>query len=397
MKPNIKKRLLAYVGVLLSLLVILTVAQPKQPDTPTQPSTQGPHDTRPPEGSVRIHTCDAALGEVFTALAREYTDLTGTDVQVYVARQSCAASLEAMENSGTLPTLFCLHSQADFDRWKGSLYDLTGSGVTELLSSGDFALGADGQLLAIATDVQAYGLICNARLLAHSGFTREDIHSFAELQTISRHITALAQSYAAFSSADLSDDVLTGLLTQLLPRETDLRSFWDLYIANSTGTTPAALEDFLSEKSVFYVGSTAEYDRIESLLQPDLDILPVFTEAGGSLQYRVSLAWGIHKGAAAADISRTLEFLQWLGTPGEDGTVPVERLGLLTPFRAATGYANQLEKKLRGYMLTEQASLFWQDSHLLPAETLTLLGQALSDYRADPGEESWQAVKALLS
>lgn len=388
MKPYMKKRLLGYAGVLLSLLLLLALIQPgTAPDGPSHPSTGGPANTHPPQGNVRIHVCDEDLAEAFAVLAAEYTQITGVQV---------AISTAAPESGDSLPTLICLHSQADFDIWQDRLYDLSDSSLPDTLSAEGFLLEANGQKLAIAADVQAYGLICNARLLAHSGFTRSDIRDFTTLQTVSQHITGLEAGFSAFSSADLSDDALTALLSRLLPRQADLRSFWDLYIANTTGTIPAALEDFQTEKSVFYVGSTAEHDRIDTLVQQDLDILPLFTADGGSLRYQVDLAWGIPKQNPDADIQRTLEFLQWLATGQEGSPAPIDRLGLLSPFKAAVRYQNQLEKKLREYMQSDPVCLIWSDSHNLPDQTLQQLSQALTAYREAPGDESWQQVQALL-
>ncbi len=384
------------------LAAVLIVFSGCAPHAPTQdlseqssPTTQPSYN--PAVGQVRVYTCDPALQAGFTTLAERYYQQTGIRVLVTLAEGSCQEGLAQALASEEAPTLFCLHSQQDLERWSDSLYDLTGTSVLDKLVSPDFAMEQAGKILALTAHTQGYGLIYNASLLARAGFTRSDITDFTQLQLVSQYITSQDMGFAAFAAPALEAASHKGtacLLSGIGAAPGDLRTFWDLYIENGS-SQEQGLASLLDTESVFCLGGSWDHGTLEPLGSSSLDILPAYTPSGGSLGYTVELCWGINGKTAKIDLQRTLEFLNWLVTAQETDT-PVDALGLFAPFTDAKSYANPLEKKLREYMTTEPICVRWQCCGGLDDQALQAFRQALAQYTADPTQENWEAVVEIL-
>ncbi len=386
----------------LCLLLSLCLAQPGQPVTPpasTPGPTSGSAGSLGPawDGAFTLFTCDSALYTVFSQLAVEFNQVTGTQITVRTLQegQTCREALLEAARNGDMPTLFCMHSQADMEAWENRLYDLKDTAVVQALCQETFALSSGDRILAVGADVDGYGLLYNASLLAKAGFTRTDIASYTDLETACQFITSKSFVFKAFSAPDFAqgqDRDLASILAGSLGAE--LRSFWDLYI-HSGGTGTQGLAQFQEGYSVFYVGGSWEHEQAAVIGSQNLDILPLYGASGGAMRYAVNLAWGLDSLAEAEDIRLALAFLGWLVTAPEEGTAPVDRLGLMSPFRDSATYQNTLEKKLRGYMNTEPALADWSVSSLSEQQLISLC-IALTQYSQDPTDDAWTAVEAIL-
>ncbi len=392
-KKILKKRLLGYGGVALALALLLALTLPGRNNGPAEDSTQNSSatsgSTRPAAGSVNLFTCDKGLYSGLCTLAEAYTGQTGIPVTVLTGAHADLDTLMATEQA---PTLFCLHSQADMEKWQHSLHDLSAMALTGQLCSQGFALTLDGKKLALTMDFVGCGLIYNARLLGGVA-TWEDIYDFTTLELYSQLITDNL-GCAAFASIDLVDtdhnSMFCRTLGMLQSAET-LRNFWDLYLENSSDTGQG-LDEFLRGEAVFYVGTTRDYGTVSALGSEYLDFLPAYPSDDSGLQCISTLAWGISSKASAADIQQSLAFWQWLVTAGENSPAPVDSLGLLAPFRDAASYSNSLEKKLRGYLATTPIRASWDSCEMLTQAQREALSQALAAYSDNPTDESWQAV-----
>ncbi len=408
LSKTVKKRIAGYGCAALLLCLILWLLPPAQgpggpagdSGGPTDSIGSGVGDTSLRDAQVRLFTCDPEIYSIFVRMAVDYSHATGTQVIVHTTGegQTCQEALMAAAQAGRMPTVFCMHSRQDMDTWLGRLYDLTGSPILDKLCSDSFALRAGGKTAAIAMDVEGYGLIYNAALLAKAGFTRSDIRSYADLETVSQMIAGKRLGFTVFSSpgfANGSDRGLAGQLLGAAGNEESLRQMWDLYLT-SAGGDGQGLRHFQAGTAVFYGGGTWEYESVAKIGTQNLDILPLYTPDGGSMGYLAKLCWGIDKLAEQQDINAALAFMDWLVTATEDAPAPVDALGLLAPFRDAATYRNTLEKKLRSYMNSEGARVDWDISGGASGEKLRALGQALEAYSQDPGDEAWQQVQAAL-
>lgn len=384
--------------VLSAAILLLLPAASSTPPNPTAPSGQlpGPPDrttAAPVPGVVRVYSCDPEQLAVLDTLAAQYADLTGAQVVVLGAQEDgCEASLSRLMAGEETPAMLCVHSQAQLQTWQESLFDLRGTALAAELVNSNFGLYAEDKLLGIAVDLQAFGLLMNAELLAtKAALSRDDLVSLSALTTAAQILKS--NSTKAFPCTTLdTDDLLQLACTD---NTADLQKFLCLYNANSlTAGTP--IDQFLDGKCVFYLGSSRDFvflnDEAERVLQArNVDILPTYT--AGALQYTFSSVWCVNGNVSQEDLDATLQFMTWMVTAGEDGIAPVDSLQMLTPFRAAGWYGTSLEKKLLSYMRKEPALVQWT----LQGKQYSALAMALQQYVIKPSFEDWNNVIAYLA
>ncbi len=367
----------------------------------TTPTVIPPYTTIPPEerGTVRIYTCDATLYRHYLALADAYTAQNDVEVTVVLGEGDCREALAAEMGSENAPTLLCLHSAEDLTYWQDSLYDLTGAAVISELYSLDFVKRAEDKILAVAADVQGYGLIYNASLLAQAGFTRSDITDFAYLELVCQRISKQKPGFSAFSGLDFSNAVhrdTACMLSGIAGDGEHLKRFLDLYLAHDKESSDP-LQQFLDEKSLFYVGGTWDYEAVAALGDNKLELLPAYCTHGGSLKCITELCWGVNSRASDRDIRQTLDFMRWMVMARQDGPAPVDTLGFLAPYRGAGFYANKLEEKLRTYMSQEAVSVDWNCCNSMGQQQLQALNDALALYSKNSTVENWETVENILA
>ena len=377
----------------LGLLLYNFSLRPIQPPTPTEPEPEqtttptGP--SIPAAGQVRILNTDPQRQEAWEALAEAYTAQTGTDVQILTAADDAQ------------PTLFTVSGPEELAQVKGQCLDLSATEAYAQLASWDLALAEDGKVCAIAAEIEAFGLIYNSSLLGYVA-TQSEITGLASLTTVAQTITADSEmDFAAFACPDLEGE----FAARLASVGADCRAFWDLYSANAACAPETlaetrganSLKELLEGKAVFYLGSTDDYDRVADLGDHKLGILPLYLGGENELRQGLCVAatgyWCVRSDAPEQDIEETLAFLDYLVKPGKDGTVPVDDLQLMAPYRQATYAANPLERTLRSDLAAGKEYVVCPKRSAVPAG----LADALAAYAADPTDDHWAAVTALLS
>ena len=339
-------------------------------------------------GQVRWYICHREDRAACEALAQRYQAETGVTVNVI----SGALQTQGQETA----TLFCVHNAETAAQLQGSMLDLSDSGALAALYSPDFALMADGKPVGLAMNVEGYGLLYHAGLLASAGFTRGDIQNFASLQADTQHIT-LDKSmlgFAAFCAPDSSDVTQAAYLLGIGQDAALLREYLKLYTENTT-VTGTALEQFAAGKAVFCLGGTEDYGAISQMGIHNLDILPIFTPDGGSFHFTCDTYWSVHANARPVDRQVSLDFLQWMVTADSEGVAPVDALGWFSPFTDAAAAKDPFQKLLRKYMAVEPVTVRWEIAPV-SSEKLTDWTQALAAYLAAPSDKTWSAVEAVL-
>lgn len=366
-----------------------TTGRPNGSSTnPTNSSSQG---ILGEDAAVRLFVCGREDRAILETLAARYQAQSGISCQIVTG------DLENMMESEDVPTIFCIHSQTDAQKWADRMLDLTGSAVLEALLSQAFALKLNEKPVAVAMEVECYGLIYNAALLAQAGYTRSDITDLASLQAIAGYITGDRKmlGFDAFCQADWSDTVLTQYLAGLSTDPAEIRSFFDLYISNATAKGNP-LEQFVAGEVVFYVGGLWEYDQIAALGLNNLDVLPLYTADGGGFHCTSDFYWCVNSAAPDAQVAASLDFLRWLVTAGEDGAAPADSLNMMLPFADTDGARTAFDRLLRKYLAEETVYVRWEIAEGLTAEALSDLALALSQYGENATEENWAAVVSLL-
>lgn len=382
--------LLLLLGLCVGLLVY-NFTLPKPENGETEPTVTEPiTPTEPLTGEVRILNKDPDLQTAWESVAADYTSRTGVLVTVLTAADEAQ------------PTLFTVSGEEELAAVQDQCADLSGTAAYAQLASWDLALTADDKVCGIAAEIEAFGLVCNATLLAKAGYTQTDIASFEDLKALTELITANSEDwgFSAFAKVDPTQN----FPLQLASLTEDPRAFFDLFINNATcppaeiaGVSEAdAMDDFINGKAVFYLARTGDHDQLAALGSENLSILPVYL--GGGAEERQSLCaaatsyWCVRGDASEQDVQATLDFLDYLVQPRENGNVPVDDLGLLAPYRQASAASNILEIAFRLDLSAGKELMICKKVSQIPEG----LDEALIAYAADPSDENWVAVMALM-
>lgn len=381
--------LLLLAGLCVGLLVY-NIAFPTPNSGETEPATEPTAPTQPPVGQVRIMNNDPDRQAAWEMLAEEYTSRTDVPVMVLTGTEE------------TQPTLFTVSGEEDLVQVQAQCLDLSDTEAYAQLASWDLTLTVDGKVCGIASEIEAFGLVCNASLLAQAGSTHTDIECFDDLKSVVEFITANSEDlgFSAFAKVDPTRN----FPLRLASLTGDSRAFFDLFINNATCppsemasvSEDDAMNDFLTGKAVFYLARTGEHDKLSALGTEYLSILPVYL--GGENEERQSLCavgssyWCVRNDAPEQDIQATLEFLDYLVQPRADGSVPIDDLQLLSPYRQATMASNVLEIALRSDLAAGKELLICKNVSQIPEG----IAEALIAYAAEPTDENWAAVAAIL-
>ena len=379
------KKILALLWILVLCLGLLLSGLPKKeprtslgiatPDTATPDIpvvNQSTPDT-PERVRLQFYNGQPVLQLIYDQLTQEFFEKTG----IRVVTTSSDANLEEAP-----PVLFSVKDASGLTRWE--CLDLSDTVACANLADGGFTLVEDGKTLGIASEAEPFGLIFDTALLARVGHTAGDMTSFSDLKAVAEYITAHEEElgFGAFAAPD-AENRFADLLSSL---PVDIRPLWDLYSKNRTQT----------EISVFSLGTMSDMKRMSAGGEVQLEMLPLYTGAAGE-ESRGLYCFGTHYWCVRADatqeeIDGALAFLNFLVSPRTDGTVPVDDLGILAPYRQAVYTQNAMEQRFR--------------SDIAQGKILNVCGPlkkapdgfswALRTYAADPTDENWTAVTELL-
>lgn len=352
--------------------------RPTGDPTPTQPSP-------PPVAQVRFINRDPALQRAWEAIAADYTEKTGTPVQI----------IPADEAAGITPTLFAVADEAELEPLADVCLDLAGTKATHHLDW-SLTLYAGKKMCGLPAQVEGYGLIYNATLLRNAGQTPGDITSFEKLETVVQHIRATdALKFSPFACMDKN----TCAMALLASMPGDIRPFLDLYLSNTacaaiTADTDGPTQEILEGSAVFCIGSTQEFGMFSTMSEANLNIMPLYIgmekETQQGLCIRVENYWCVRNDVPQRDIDATLDFLDYLLHP-KDGIAPVDRLEIFTPYSTATYYSSPLEKTMRDQIAAGKKMVVFSQ-----ISAPTGLADAIEAYATDPTEENWAKVSDIL-
>lgn len=340
---------------------------------------------------VRIYLCQEESMAAYAALAQRYTDATGIPCTILTG------DLDSLMASEAPPTIFCVHSQAEAEKWQAHMQDLSDQPILQQLYNPAFALTVEGKPLALSMDVTAYGIIYNAELMSMAGYTRDD---FTDFSSFRQKVDAVTEKKnilgaAAFCQMNLSNGDLVSLLVGGSGNAQQLRALLDEVLANDVAGENA-IDSFVNQKMVFYIGGAWEYDALAALGFNKLDILPFFTDQGGNLPCISQAYWAVNNQAAPQDVQASLDFWLWAVTK-QDGAAPVDSLGLIAPFKDADAGDLFMRRLVRKYMANEAVTVSWEIAPGLTEEVLAQLMPLLEAYAAAPNDENWAPIAQLFA
>ena len=383
------------------------------------------------KGSVYYLNFKPEADAAWQELAKLYTEQTGVEVTVLTAASGTySETLTAEMAKSSAPTLFQCGNAAGLETWGDYCLDLSTTDFYKEMTTDDFNLKKDGQVLAAGYCYEAFGIITNKALLAKAGYSVEDIKDFASLKAIAEDITARSAElgFSAFSSAGLDgssswrfsghlanmplyyefrDNNVTAQPATITGAYLDnFKNIWDLYINNATcdaselatKTGDESEAEFGEGKAVFYQNGTWEYANLTTkfgMNPDDLTMLPIYVgvegEANAALCCGTENCWAVNKKASQADIDATLEFMKWVVTSDEGTKMMAEQFGPI-PFKAAKASENVFFTDANNLIADGKYVVTWAFNHTpnVDAWRATVVS-ALLQYSANGG--SWTDVE----
>ena len=381
------------------------------------------------------------VADQWKALAEQYSEETGTEVQVVTAASGTYEStLKSEMDKSDAPTLFQVNGPVGLEAWKDYCYDLKDTEVYKDLASDDFALiNEDGSVSGIAYKIETYGLIYNKTLLNEYFETDgavvtsvEEINNFDTLKAVVEDITAKKDELGiegAFTSAGMDSSSDWRFKTHLanLPiyyeykadgiTSTDAikgtyldnyKNIWDLYINNATceptmissKSAEDARAEFALGEAVFYQNGTWETNGIleeGDLTEDDLGMLPIYIGVEGEENQGLCTGsenyWCVNAKASEEDIQATVDFLTWCISSDEGRTAISKDMGFATPFTTfGDDYAadNVLVNEAAKYVEDGKTSVTWCFTTMPSENWKDGVGSALLEYAQGTGE--WDGV-----
>ncbi len=380
-------------------------------------------------GSVYYLNFKPEQDEAWQKLAAAYTEETGVGVDVLTAAEGkYQETLIAEMDKNRMPTLFQVSGEVALEAWGDYCLDLRDTAVYRELTSDDFALKRDGEVLGVAYVYEGYGLIVNKKLLSKAGYKIEDIKSFDDLKSVAEDITSRKDElgFAAFTSNTLdsaSSWRFSGHLANIpLFYEFEAeeiksqpatikgsyidayKRLWDLYSNNSTvdkkaiTTAVNAADEFVKEKGVFYQNGTWAYSDIKAIGDDNIGYIPIYAgirDEKQGLCCGTENYWAVNKEASEADRKATLDFLEWVVTSEKGTSALAEDMGFVSPFKKAKKVDNVLSNIMNDYVSSGAYNVSWAFNYTPNVDSYRAeLVSALAAYTAGTG--SWDEVKTAF-
>ncbi|MEG1560004.1 MAG: ABC transporter substrate-binding protein [Clostridia bacterium] len=339
-------------------------------------------------GTVCILCESGESAEVYNAIAKEYSKLTGVAVSVKtVASGDYESSLKNMLIGDSAPSLFFIRSDYDLKNLYGFCYDLTNSKLYQTLFDKSFAFKSDGNVSAIPIDIEGFGLIYNKKIMDRYFAlptkttdidSIEKIKNFDTLKNVVEDMTAnkaLIGIDGVFSSTPLSPGSQWILTTQLFniplyyefqnqidnaaPRDTypdfefkykdNYKSIFDLYTDNSVTpknqlsrkTISNAMAEFALGKCAMVQNGDFSISRIlditgNTVNSDDIKFIPIYMgmndESSRGLCISVKQAFCVNDKVKNADKEASLKFMEWLFTDQNGLSYATKNLRITPPF-----------------------------------------------------------------
>lgn len=295
------------------------------PDEPTEPRAATADEPKQERLRFLFLNDHPVLQLIYDQLSDEFFEQTG----IRVITVSSEANL-----GGQIPVLFSASESTS--QWPR--LDLSDTVACANLACECFTLKENDRIVGIANDVEPFGLIYNTKLLAGVGYTASDIDSFSDLRAIAGYINDNQQNLGFGAFAPANEDLMAAV-----PGQTDL--LWDLYLSHY------APGDLFSGQAVFGLGTLSDMERLSANGELQLDMLPLYTGVAGEhtqgVHCFIKSYWCVREDATQEEIQAALAFLNFLISPRTDGSVPVDDLCLLSPYRQALYAGNSVQLRFR--------------------------------------------------
>ncbi|MDR2686953.1 MAG: extracellular solute-binding protein [Oscillospiraceae bacterium] len=404
---------------------------------------------------LNLYQPHPAQEALWQALAADYKNLTGVDVAVISPKGGAPATelKEALKGERDRPAIFLFANPREYKAWQEHAMDITGNAAYQRLVDRRLALTAGGKTVAMPVGVEAFGIICNRKVL-DDYFVLEDkksgLKSVAEVKTY-KELEALAKDIherradlgidGAFAAPALKEGEGAAWTTRLLSvplgyeiekartdvtgdkvdeialrHESGYRGFYDLHFKYGTAAQDAlenrayadAVKEFATGKAAFILGGTDFLGHLNSTVGQTVSaeqcaFLPAFMDiedakdqglAFEAVEYAAVNGSLDEEGRQAAG-----EFLDWLFTSEKGMDFLANKLNVLAPYDSVTEAAlpnNPLSASAFEWLRKEGVTGPVVYSVLAPGEEFRdkVMARGLTAYAR--GESEWKKFRTDL-
>ena len=404
---------------------------------------------------LNLYQPHPAQEALWQELAADYKHLTGVDVAVTSPRGGAPATelKEALKGERDKPAIFLFTNPREYKAWQEHAMDITNNEAYRRLIDKRLALTAGGKVVGMPVGVEAFGIICNKKIL-DDYFALEDkksgLKSITEVKTY-KELEALAKDIherkadlgidGAFAAPALKEGEGAAWTTRLLGLPlgyeienkridvtgeganeitlrygTGYRSLHDLHFSYGTAEKTAletrsyadAVKEFATGKAAFILGGTDFLGHLNSAVGQTVSaeqcaFLPAFMNIEDykeqGLAFEVVEYAAVNGGLSEEEVQAAGEFLDWLFTSERGMDFLANKLDVLAPYSSVTEAAlpnNPLSVSAFEWLRREGVTGPVAYTVLTPGEEFRekVLGAGLLSYAR--GETEWDKFRTDL-
>ncbi|WP_082232136.1 sugar ABC transporter substrate-binding protein [Halobacillus massiliensis] len=336
-------------GILILMLVFLAACSGGDSGNESAEGESG-GDSSGSADSITIFQSKVEISDQLEALAEQYTEETGVDVEIWgTTGDDYFSQLQIRLNSNQGPSIFTLGNEREAERLESYLYDMSGESFTEDIAP-NMELALDDQIVGIPYGVEGYGLVYNKDLVNAEDITDYDsfVSTMEELK--GQDVNPLSLSQEAFFLIGhmsnypfaLQDDyrefvnqLSAGEVTMAETEEfQEFGKFLEAIKANASNPMDVNYDEQMGD---FATGETAMVHQgnwaYGMLADYDVDfeigMMPFPLNGNDKLAVGVGGNWAVNGTKDEGEIQAAVDFLEWMHTSEEGKRYIVEEFGFV--------------------------------------------------------------------
>lgn len=287
------------------------------------------------ENKISIFVSKVEITEELEALAKEYQQETGVEVEVWgTTGDDYFQQLQIRLNSNQGPSIFSLRHLTEAIAMESYAYDLSNESYIPYIAD-NMALELNGKVLGVPFGVEGFGLVYNKNLISPADVA--DYNAF--VRTLERFhgsdVTGLSLSQEGFflighisnlpfslqeNNISFMDKLSAGEVTMAETKE--FQQFGELmeviraYSRNPLEVTyDSQIGDFASGKTaMIHQGNWANGMLADYNIDFEYGMLPVPLANNDKLAVGVGMNWSVNANKSQEEIQLALDFLEWMHT-----------------------------------------------------------------------------------
>jgi raffinose/stachyose/melibiose transport system substrate-binding protein len=342
--------------LLVSLFFVLAACGGNGNDEPEQNNgagtdgNQGTNNTDASADKITIFVSKVEITEQLEALAKEYEQETGVEVEVWgTTGDDYFQQLQIRLNSNQGPSIFSLRHLTEAKAMESYTYDLSNEDYVQYIAE-NMALELNGKVLGIPFGVEGFGLVYNKDLIDPADvadyesfistlekFNGTDVaglslsqEGFFLIGHISNYPFSLQEDNIAFMDK-LSAGEVTMAETEEFQKFGEMMEAFRKYSRNPLEVKyDSQIGDFASGKTaMIHQGNWANGVLADYQIDFEYGMLPVPLMDNDKLAVGVGMNWSVNADKDEAEIQAALDFLEWMHTTETGHRYIVEEFGAI--------------------------------------------------------------------